>query len=107
MALGAGFETAENIRFAFPTGLNFNRGNLVASVHRAFASYLHVAWTGAAAAGFVRGNTAMSLVQTVLLHGIYDYGVSLNVGFTWRNYLVSKFISTTCVWLSLARVDKV
>jgi RsiW-degrading membrane proteinase PrsW (M82 family) len=109
MSLGAGFETAENIRYAFPTGLDFTRCNpsrAIAALNRALASYMHVAWTGAVAAGIAEGSGGHAILKVILLHGLYDYGASLSLGVTYTNSFLAKLISIPCVWLSVAQLKE-
>ena len=109
MSLGAGFETAENLRYAFPTGLDFSKSNpsrAVAAVNRALSSYLHVAWTGAVADALAHGRSFIhALLRVVVLHGLYDYGASLTIGLTFTSTLLSKLVTIPCVWLSVGPVN--
>jgi len=110
MSLGAGFETAENIRYAFPSGLDFSRCNpsrALAALNRSLASYLHVAWTGTVAAGIADGSALLALGRVVVLHGLYDYGGSLSLGPTYTNAFLGRLISLPCVWMSIAQVSEI
>ena len=109
MSLGAGFETAENLRYAFPTGLDFSKSNpsrAVAAVNRALSSYLHVAWTGGIAEALAHGGSfSRALLRVIVLHGLYDYGASLTIGPTFNSTWLSKLITIPCVWLSVSPVN--
>ncbi len=118
MAVAAGFETCENLRYAFGQHLDmglmtFGVVDCWGALSRCFSSFLHVVWTASVVAAadiklawrnlFIQ--LFLGFAQSATLHGLYDYAGSLMIGETFRSVLLSKLVAGVTVWTSLERFN--
>ncbi|KAF4731271.1 hypothetical protein FOZ62_027362 [Perkinsus olseni] len=121
MAVGAGFETSENLRYAFPELVSldyslwpyifhldfapdiFTRLRFIACLHRSISSFLHVIWTGYYGSYLTKN----ALLVSIALHGLYDFFGTLSQtqeasgGYTYVNVYFGKIGIFITVALSL------